>query len=83
MNTGLIGYTVSAAFVGALYGGLHTRAIVNERYKQMSAVKSVALVTSGALLGAVINPIALPFYPLMCTMNSMYGCPLRSFHKYV
>lgn len=83
MTSGLIGYAVSAAIIGALYGGLHTYKILNEQYAHMHAVKTAALVTSGALLGATINPIALPFYPFLCTMNNMYGCPLSSFHNYL
>jgi hypothetical protein len=82
MTTGLIGYGVSAAFMGALYGGVHTNTILKERYGQIPAVKRAMLVTSGAVLGAVINPIALPFYPLLCTMYSMRGCPIQPLHKY-
>jgi hypothetical protein len=83
MTAGFIAYTASAALVGALYGGIHTNIIVKERDARMPALKHIALVTSGTVLGAILNPIALPFYPFLSTFCSLNSCPLRSAHKYV
>ena len=82
MTAGLIGYAASASIMGALYGGIHTHKIVKER-APISMVRHAALVSSSMVIGAILNPIALPFYPFLSTFYSLTSCPLRSAHKYV
>ncbi len=82
MTAGFIAYAASASIMGALYGGIHAHKIVKER-AAISKIHHAALVSSSMVIGAILNPIALPFYPFLSTFYSLTSCPMRSVHKYV